>query len=124
MKYGFLASMAIGAVAFLSATTASYAEGEQNFRLTNKTGYTISEVYVSPHNKKSWEEDVMGQDTLGNNQSVNISFDRGSQCIWDLKVVYQDDDSSAEWGNFNLCTISQISIYYDEDTEKTSATWK
>jgi hypothetical protein len=125
MKYGHLVSMAIAAVAFLAAPSATYAAGEQNFRLTNKTGYTVSEVYVSPHNAKSWQEDVMGQDTLGDGESVNISFNRGSTaCVWDLKVVYEDDDSSAEWGNFNLCTISQITIYYDEDSGKTSATWK
>lgn len=105
-------------------TPALSAAAQQDFKLTNKTGYTISEVYVSPAKASDWQEDVMGDDTLEDGQAVDISFNRASpSCVWDLKVVY-DDNTSAEWSNFNLCTISNINIFYAEDTGKTWATWK
>jgi hypothetical protein len=126
MKFRHFVAMALAAVGLLALPAASSAdEGKQNFRLVNHTGYTISRVYVSPHKAADWQEDVLGDDTLSDGQGVRIRFSRDSSaCVWDLKVVYESDGSSAEWGNFNLCTISEISIYYDEDTEKTTATWK
>lgn len=123
MTYAKLFSAAaIAAAVFLAPAVA--AAGDQDFTLNNKTGYTVSEVYVSPHNTSNWEEDVMGDDTLENGQSVKISFSRDTDaCVYDLKVTY-DDDTSATWTNFNLCTISSISLFYNKNTDKTSATWK
>jgi len=125
MKFRTLSAVALAA-AVLAWPAASTAEGgKQNFRLVNHTGYTISRVYVSPHKASDWQEDVMGDDTLGDDEAVRISFSRDSSaCVWDLKVVYEVDNTSAEWSNFNLCTISEISIYYDHDTDETTATWK
>jgi len=100
------------------------AAGRQNFSLVNNTGYTIKEVYVSPVSTNDWEEDVLGQDTLDDGQSVVIRFPHhAGGCFWDLQVVY-DDDTKAHWDNFNLCTISEISISYNEKTGKTWAHWK
>lgn len=123
MKYTSLAVAALAAAAVFVPSFAS--AGDQDFTLINRTGYAISEVYVSPHNTSDWQEDVLGEDTLDDATKVRIRFSRDTDaCNWDLKVVYQDDDSSAEWGNFDLCTISEISIFYNEKSGKTSATWK
>jgi len=67
----------------------------------------------------------MGKDMLADGADVDIHFPsgRGQSCVWDLKVTY-DDGTTAEWDNFNLCTISSIVIDYDSKTGKTWATWK
>lgn len=89
------------------------ADGKQNFSLENRTGYKISEVYVSPSKASTWEEDVLGDGELANGETVAIRFSRSDKsCNWDLKVVYDDGDTS-EWEDFNLCKISTIRLFYD-----------
>lgn len=89
------------------------ADGRQNFSLENRTGYKISEVYVSPSKASTWEEDVLGEDRLANGETVAIRFSRSDKsCKWDLKVVYDDGDTS-EWEDFDLCKISIIRLFYD-----------
>ena len=124
MKFQMIAAaILVAAVAMLSPTAAS-AAARQNFELVNNTGYTIQNVYVSPTRINDWQEDVLGQDTLEDEQSVAIRFHRSeTSCLWDLKVVYEDD-TSAYWTKFDLCTISEITISYDADTGKTWAHWK
>src|SRR4051812_20066775 len=78
---------------------------DQDFTLINRTGYTISEVYVAPSKSSDWEEDVLGQDTLEDRTTVDINFSRSENpCRWDLKVVY-DDKTTAEWAALDLCTV-------------------
>jgi len=123
MKFKMLAAAVMAAGLALLAPSAADA-ARQNFTLVNNTGYTIKEVYVSTTNTNSWEEDVLGQDELDNDSSVDITFPHhAGGCYWDLKVVY-DDDSDAYWKNFNLCTISEITISYNRKTGKTWANWK
>lgn len=106
------------------ATPAAWAEGKQNFTLKNRTGYTISEVYVSPSKASSWEEDVLGRDEMPDGEAFDITFSRSEKsCNWDLKVVY-DDGTPAEWSGFNLCEVSTISIFYDRKKDKTWAEYE
>ncbi len=110
--------------ASLAMSVSAWAQGKQDFTLVNKTGYTLSELYVSPAAAQDWEEDILGKDILDDGESVDISFDRGSKtCKWDLKVVYEDDDSSAVWSGIDLCTVSRITIKYNRSTDTTSATF-
>ena len=99
-------------------------QARQDFTLVNRTGYDISEVYVSPENTNDWEEDVLGKDLLENGERREITFHRvGKACIWDLKVVYHDDDSSAVWHDINLCKVSRITIRYNKKSDTTSASF-
>lgn len=41
-----------------------------------------------------------------------------------MKVVYDDDDSSAEWNDIDLCKVSQVTIHYNRKSDKTSATFR
>jgi hypothetical protein len=114
------AVVAAASFAVLVPTIASAAP--QDFTLDNETGYAIKNLYISPTTTNDWQEDVLGQDTLDNGGSVNIHFPggRGETCEWDLKIAY-NDDSSHEWTAVNLCSISKVTIHYDEGTHTTSA---
>ena len=113
------------AVAFGGLSSQAYAEAKQDFVLINKTGYEIKEVFVSPGNSDDWEEDVLGQGTLGDGQKVEIKFHRSATgCKWDVKVVYTDDGSSAIWHDVDLCEVSKITIKYNRSTDTTSATYE
>lgn len=95
--------------------------GEQDFKLVNKTGYQIDEVYVSRTAAQNWGKDVMGRGTLDEDESVDISFSAPpNACRWDLKVRYNDGDE-AEWGNLNLCHINSVTLYWDRKKQTSRA---
>jgi len=103
-------------------TPAAAQEARQDFTLVNRTGHDISEVYVSPNKSDDWEEDVLGDDELEDGDSTTIRFKRATRtCMWDLKVVYSDDDSSAIWKDIDLCRVSKITIRYNRSSDTTSA---
>lgn len=117
MRAAFLAAVALASIV---PATAAFA-GDQDFTLLNKTGYEIEKVYVSAVNAKTWEEDILGKDTLEDGDSVNISFKRSeSACRWDMMVVYTDGDK-ATWTNLNLCRIGKVTLYWDRKNEVTRA---
>ncbi len=112
------------AALMLFAAPALAAEARQDFALVNKTGYEIKHVYVSPSKSDDWEEDVLGKDTLDDGDAWNIKFHRSTRsCMWDLKVVYADDDSSAVWHDIDLCEVEKITIRYNRKSDTTSATF-
>jgi hypothetical protein len=99
-------------------------EAKQDFKLVNKTGYELKALYVAPSKSDDWEEDVLGQDTLGDGQAVNVHFSpKTKTCTFDLKVVYSDDDSSAVWSKIDLCTVEKITIKYNRKSDETTASF-
>lgn len=120
-------NLLIASAIFVSVFTAtpSQAQSRQDFLLINRTGYDISEVYISPAKADDWEEDILGSDdALDNGEQREIKFHRaGKTCMWDLKVVYEEDDSSAVWHDINLCEVSKITVRYNRKTDTTSATF-
>lgn len=120
---GFMAALVFGATAVLATPTLA-AEARQDFTLVNRTGYEIDKVFVSPSKSDDWEEDVLGKDTLDDGESWNIKFHRATRtCMWDLKVVYTDDGSSAVWHDIDLCEVGKITIRYNKKTDTTSASF-
>jgi hypothetical protein len=99
-------------------------EAKQDFKLVNKTGYELKEIYVGPNKSDDWGDDIMGEDTVPDGGTVNVHFHpKAKTCHWDLKVVYTDDDSSAVWYNINLCEVETITIFYDRKKDETRATF-
>jgi hypothetical protein len=100
--------------ALMLATTAGVlAQGKQDFTLINKTGLTISELYLSPSKVDEWGEDVLGLDVLATGDKAVISFGRGRKaCMWDIKIV-DDEDDDVIWENIDLCKASEITLKYE-----------
>ena len=112
------------ASALLLGLAASPASAEEILKINNHTGYTISEIYISPVSADNWEEDVLGDQTLEAETTVKIDFSHSADaCKWDLKAVY-DDKTSAVWHNINLCEISTISLFYNNKTDVTTAKYE
>jgi hypothetical protein len=122
MKFLLLATALLASAFALPETPARAQDARQDFVLVNRTGYDVSEVYVSPSKTDDWEEDVLGDEELEDGEQTRIRFSRAAKsCLWDLKVVYSDDDSSVVWHDIDLCKISKIAISYNRKTDKTSA---
>lgn len=111
------AALAQGTHNFVSAAS----QNKQDFELHNETGQEIKEVYVSPTGVDEWEEDILGTDTLATGDSVDISFTRRQEDMWDMKVVFRSGKSSI-WTKLNLSQITDVTISYKNG--KPWATWK
>ena len=106
----------VAPAALLFAGASALSAGKQDFDLVNATGYTIAEVYVAPTSSDEWEEDVMGRDVLENGETVTINFaPRQKACSYDIKVIWDDGDE-AFWNGFNLCSVSEITLYWNNGT--------
>lgn len=95
--------------------------GDADFTLINRTGYAIAEVYVSPANKDNWGRDRLGRSVLENGRSKLITFSDTANCNQDIKVVFDDDDSSVVWEDINLCDLHKITLRYNRKTNVVSA---
>ena len=95
---------------------------DADFKMVNRTGYQIDEVYISPHSSAKWGPDVLGQQALGDSDVVTITFPRNNSiCKFDIKVKYHDDGSTAEWSNIDLCEYEKITLYWDAKAQVTRA---
>lgn len=96
--------------------------GDQDFTLVNSTGYQIDKVFVSPVGQSSWGPDIMGRDTLDVDGTAQITFHNSTTtCQWDLKVDYHDGDT-ASWGKLNLCDISKVTLFWNRQSQESTAT--
>jgi hypothetical protein len=87
----------IFAAALLLGASAAAVAADYYVEITNKTGYTIMYMYVSPAKSDSWEEDVLGEDVLldGHKQRVNLNGYKSS--IFDIRLVDEDGDKYTFW---------------------------
>lgn len=122
MKRPFLQAVLATAVTAFSITVPTLASaGDADFTLVNRTGYDISEVYISPANKNNWGRDRLGKNVLENGRSKLFTFSDSANCLQDLKVVFDDDNSSVVWEDFDLCKLHKITIRYNRKTDTVSA---
>lgn len=114
--------LALALAASMAATTAR-AESVLDFTLVNKTGYGISEVYVAPSEDEDWGESLISE-VFENNESLDISFQpkAGNIKKWDILIVFVDDDTKVYWRGYELAKIHKITLHYDRNSGKTSAT--
>eukprot|EP00456_Euglypha_rotunda_P091761 TRINITY_DN96568_c0_g1_i1.p1 TRINITY_DN96568_c0_g1~~TRINITY_DN96568_c0_g1_i1.p1 ORF type:complete len:127 (+),score=21.97 TRINITY_DN96568_c0_g1_i1:75-455(+) len=102
----------LGLVGALGLTPALLTAGEQDFSLVNKTGFTIDSLHISPHSSDEWGEDILGKDTLGDGETLNITFHRKEKAaMWDLRVE-DSDGKSFTWEKLNLLEISEVTLFY------------
>ncbi len=113
---GSLLSLAV--VGLLLTAPSLARQGKQDFTLRNQTGVEIHSLFVSPHDSNDWRNDILGQDTLPNGESVKITFDdREKKAKWDLKVT-DKDGNALEWEDLNLNEISEVTIHWDAKQKK------
>ncbi|HEY8610493.1 MAG TPA: hypothetical protein VIL69_04285 [Roseomonas sp.] len=90
-------------------STAAQAQGNNpDFRLNNRTGATINEVYVSSSSRNNWGRDRLGNNTLPSGQSLNIVLPAG-QCTNDIRVVYENGAAQEQRG-VNTCGITDFNF--------------
>lgn len=93
-----------------TTTTTTVISANKNVLIMNNTGRTIWRFYGSPVNVNSWEEDILGSNTLSAGRSLNVDFSDGRTiCNFDMKAEFQDGTSIIK-NNINVCAVSRVSF--------------
>jgi S1-C subfamily serine protease len=76
--------------------TAAPSGGQASIRITNKTGYMIHYVQVSPSDSTTWGADRLGDDeVLPNGQSISVRLSRPLNVMntYDIRLIDSDGDT-------------------------------
>lgn len=110
-----LAASAVGSSAVFAA------RGDADFALINATGYPIRELYVSPSKSQSWGEDQLGRNVLANGSKKNLKFGDAANCMQDMQVMFDDDESKVVWENIDLCVVNSLTLKYNRTSGAVTA---
>lgn len=78
---------------------------DRHVDIINKTGMTLTKFYASSTGTRSWEEDILGRDTLDDGETITININDGTgACKFDFKAVFENGQS-IEKGAIDVCTI-------------------
>ena len=107
----FVASFA--AVAIMAASVTSAQAEDRHVAVVNGTSHTMVSFFASNTGTNSWEEDILGVDTLDAGATANIDIDDATgACHFDFKAVF-DDGTSSVAHDINVCTT--VSYTYTEE---------
>jgi hypothetical protein len=99
-------SLALPALAAGPRTTAA---GPRAVMVVNHASRAIREIYVSATGDDKWGTDRLSGRSIALGRSQTISLERGAECTYDLRVIY-DDDTTEESLKLNVCTARQVSF--------------
>lgn len=112
MNFRTIALLALSGLTLAACDTGTTSGGgyNRNVLVVNASGYTVTQFYGSNSGAQTWEEDILGANTLPSGSSVNVNFDDGTgACIFDFKAVFADGSSVVENG-IDVCSTSQVTI--------------
>lgn len=76
----------------------------------NHTDEAVEALYGSNTGTNDWEEDLLGEGTLGPDEEIDVNFDDGTgSCAFDFKAVYADG-SEGVLPNVDVCSIANVTI--------------
>ncbi len=130
-----VSALMVGTSAMASAPVQAVPMGQQqrfqvqnatlDFTLHNATGYDIEGIYISPSDADEWGDNLL-EETFEDGSSIPWVFSpQATATQWDLRVDWADDEDGTfvYWRHLNLDKIVSMTLHYDEDTDKTSATF-
>jgi hypothetical protein len=93
----------------LSATAAL--ASKDNFVVRNNSGSTITELYVSESSRATWDNNVLGTDTLPRGASTQVNFgDRSPNlCLYDIRAIFSNGQVVEDY-QINVCRNSEYSF--------------
>jgi hypothetical protein len=80
---------------------AAYAT-EYKFKVANKTGFEIIDLYFSPATQGDWGEEVLTVDTIPDKDAIEVQFSRKEKAeSWDIKVA-DENGVTYKWNRIKL----------------------
>ena len=82
---------------------------DREVAVLNSSPLAINELYVSPQSADQWGEDRLGEHTVAAGASVRVRLGRTRECVFDVKVIYEDASREENRG-VNLCRLHQLAF--------------
>ncbi|MEM1240622.1 MAG: hypothetical protein AAGI45_12340 [Cyanobacteria bacterium P01_H01_bin.26] len=95
----------------IAEATASAAQTQHTFSLTNDTSVDMLEFYASPQAATDWEGNILGDNTIqanGDRTVITLPGNRG--CLYDFLAVFADGDKLEKFG-INVCELETHTYY-------------
>ena len=97
------------AAAALALSSAPALAEDLVFLFDNQSSTAVLELYASPSDVRSWEEDILGQDVLPSGEAVRVTIADGrEQCGYDLRIVF--DDGEVLENTTDLCETGSYTV--------------
>jgi hypothetical protein len=115
----FAAPLALAAAAAFAPP--AFADSVLDFKLENRTGYTLKEVYISPSKKDNWGK-VVNKNPIKDGGHMNVKWKSAATSqSYDLKAVYADGAGSPVWYDLDPTKFSTLTLKWDKEKKKTVA---
>ncbi len=109
MLRSLMSASAVTLLIMVGSTTAGHAL-DRNVRVVNNTSSTMVKFQASNTSRKSWEEDILGQEVLDPGESVRVNINDGTgYCIFDLKATFKGGATAIRRG-INVCKVGTWTI--------------
>jgi hypothetical protein len=99
-----------GLLTLTAAITPTAPPAVQDYGVINKTGMTITQLFLSPTADNEWGDDILGKDVLADGEECGIEFDKDDEeCAYDIKIV---DGKDVPWTvtNVDLCKYTKVTF--------------
>lgn len=83
----------------------------QEIIVANGTGFTIQSLGLMDSNSSSDAQDLLGSDTLANNEGLRINIS-GNPKGWEL-IAQDDSGNQVNWQNLDLTGVQKITLHAD-----------
>jgi hypothetical protein len=107
MKVVFFAALMTVAASFAPTATSAV---QDDYGVINKTGMTITHLYLSPSKDDQWGADILEKDVLADGEECGIEFDKDDEeCFYDIKIT---DSKEQDWTvtNVDLCKFTKVTF--------------
>jgi hypothetical protein len=97
---------AIAIAGMVLATSAISSASSADFTVFNDGSVTLEHLYVSPHGRNTWDQDLLGNYVLnpGYNYKPLVNYSVPT-CWQDVKAVYEDGNVVSDW-DVNICAVN------------------
>jgi hypothetical protein len=97
-------------IAVMAITMCAAPASADSFALHNKTSHEMTALYVSPSDKDSWGDNVLGGTIpAGDDGTFTWSKNADDVCNWDVRGEFADG-SSAEVKDVDFCTVTEVTF--------------
>src|ERR1044072_5772363 len=112
MKKLFIAAILLAGFLFVNTNTSS--AQALYFFVTNNTGVTLNNVYVTPSETTNWGNDILPQSLFENKTSIRVDIpaDYGATCSFDMKITDLDGNAVIFKG-MDACKLHTLTINWD-----------
>ncbi len=113
MKTKLIFLFAIIAVISLLSVNNSSAQA-LTFDVTNNTGVTLVDVFVTPAETGNWGNDILPGSLFENGMSITVTIpaDYGSTCMFDMKIT-DAVGGSVTFSGIDACKLVKLQINSD-----------